>query len=119
MDLASRIGKRIRAAREKMGLTQIEVAEKLGLSGVGYGAFERGDSLIGLDYLLRLVQLLGRPITYFTEQPSLPGLTAEEEELVRMWRQITMPEIRRFLWQSMEAASAVERELGAESVTER
>ncbi len=40
-DLA-RLGERLRALREDVGLSQKEVADKLGMTEVGYGHFERG-----------------------------------------------------------------------------
>lgn len=43
--LEKRIGQRIRSARMRLGLTQEEVAARLGLSAVGYGGFERGACL--------------------------------------------------------------------------
>lgn len=41
----ARLGTRLRALREELGLSQREVAERLGLSDVGYGHFERGRRL--------------------------------------------------------------------------
>ena len=50
----AKIGKRIRRARERLGLSQRDVAEQLSLSDVGYGAFERGDRQISIEYLFAL-----------------------------------------------------------------
>jgi transcriptional regulator with XRE-family HTH domain len=36
------VGHRLRVARERQGLSQEEVAERLGMSAVGYGHYERG-----------------------------------------------------------------------------
>jgi transcriptional regulator with XRE-family HTH domain len=38
----ARLGARLRTLREDLGLSQREVADRLGLSDVGYGHFERG-----------------------------------------------------------------------------
>ena len=84
--LKRKIGTRLRQAREDKGLTQEEVADLLGLTDVGYGAYERGQRLIPVDFLIKLTGILDRSVNYFLDSPAPNGLTPEEEELVRIYR---------------------------------
>ena len=58
-------GGRLHEARVDAGLSQEALAEKLGLSQVGYSGMERGRTMIGVNVLLEVCQVLGRPVTYF------------------------------------------------------
>lgn len=78
------IGKRIRAARLKAGLTQQDVADQLKLTNVGFGAFERGDRQISVEYLVAIADILGHPVTYFLGIPE--ELTTDEKDLIRLYR---------------------------------
>jgi transcriptional regulator with XRE-family HTH domain len=75
-ELKKEIGKKLKRAREGKGLSQEELAKQIGLSKVGYGAFERGSNLIALNYLLELSRILQKPVTYF-----FPIHTLTEAEL--------------------------------------
>ncbi len=57
------IGRRMRAARERAGLSQADVAKNLGLTTEGYGHFERGNRVIGFEYFLQLPAILRVPVT--------------------------------------------------------
>ena len=59
------IGRHIREAREAMGMTQEEVAERIDLSLVHYGNIERGARSVSLDNLCKLCLVLRRPLEYF------------------------------------------------------
>lgn len=67
--LKETIGRRLKQARKECDLTQDEVAERLGLSSVGYGSFERGANLIALNHLIEVSRILGKPLTYFLPTP--------------------------------------------------
>ena len=94
--LAVTIANRLRNAREGAGLKQEDVAQALRLSPVGYDHFERGDRLIGVEYLVRLAKLYGKPVAWFLGMPSIEGLTAEEDDIVHEYRK--MPEQYRRLF---------------------
>lgn len=64
-DLYKRIGERIRAAREKKGYTQAEVARVLGYTQTAVSKFERGEREISLVDLRKIANLLGQPMSYF------------------------------------------------------
>ena len=57
--LATTIGKSARAARAALGLSQADVAERLGLSLEFVGRIERGVALPSVPTLVSLVQVLG------------------------------------------------------------
>jgi transcriptional regulator with XRE-family HTH domain len=115
--LEKRIGQRIRAARERLGLTQEEVASQLKLSGVGYGGFERGDRQVSIDHLIALTHILDKPITYFLDVPSMTGLSSDEEEVVWLYRAVQSKVIRRAIKHMLESAIEEERASGIKPIT--
>ena len=102
--LKTRIGARLRQAREDKGLTQEDVAHLLGLTDVGYGAYERGQRLIPVDFLIKITGILDRSVNYFLDSPAPNGLTPEEEDLVRLYRQANGPEQQASLMRIARAA---------------
>ena len=52
------IGRNIRAARQRAGLTQEALAEKLRISHLHFGRLERGERPISLELLARMAQAL-------------------------------------------------------------
>lgn len=80
------IGKKIRVAREAVGLSQRDVAEILQMSHVGFGDIERGKNQPSIDYLFDLAEILGRPVTWFLGIDT--DLADDEAELVHLYRQI-------------------------------
>jgi len=90
--LKQEIGERLTRARKEKDMSQDEVARMLGLSKVGYGAFERGKNLIGLNYLVMLTHIFGKPITallpeYVTteEERNSPFLDPNLRDIVESW----------------------------------
>ncbi|MDC0708162.1 helix-turn-helix transcriptional regulator [Stigmatella sp. ncwal1] len=57
-ELASQIGSAARNARTHLGLTQAEVAEKLGIAHMVYSRLERGKMLPSVQTLLRMCSVL-------------------------------------------------------------
>ncbi len=58
-DLAASIGAAARERRRALGLTQADVAERLGLSVEFYARIERGHALPSVPTLVALIRLLG------------------------------------------------------------
>lgn len=52
------IGKRIKSAREKMGLTQEQLAEQVNLSPMHISVIERGNKLPRLETLINIANVL-------------------------------------------------------------
>lgn len=49
---------RVKARRKELGLTQVQMADRLGISQPGYAAIEAGKCEPGLNQILRLAQAL-------------------------------------------------------------
>jgi len=64
-DLYTRIGERIRQAREDRGWTQAQLGEALGYSQATIGNYELGRRHIGLDDLYRIADALNKPYAFF------------------------------------------------------
>lgn len=63
-DLYVEIGERLRKQRKKMGLTQEEAAELLGISTTYYGEIERGNRKLSVPRVLTVYERMGLEPTY-------------------------------------------------------
>ena len=99
-DVGEAVGARLRRARLDAGLTQGELAEQLGMGQVGYGGMERGRTLIGLDVLLEVCRVLGRPVTYFVGGGvvEVADLSDEGREVVGLIENLGGREREAILW---------------------
>ena len=59
-----RLGKRIREERQRLNLTQAQLAEDINISDTYMGAIERGERSLTLDTLVKLVNRLGVSVDY-------------------------------------------------------
>ena len=82
--LAQKIGKTIKVARYSANLTQEEVAAPLGIGRAAYSNIENGHSLITVEHLLKLPEILHRPATYFLGIEN--NLTVDEAEWLELYR---------------------------------
>lgn len=85
-DLRRVVGRRLLDARRAVGLSQREIAGRLGVTHVAYGDFERGRSAISVEHLLTVAEVLGRPVSYFVGvvDPGLSGLDELTREIVEL-----------------------------------
>lgn len=67
-DLKSVIAKNIQALRQKKGMTQLELAERLNYSDKSVSKWERGESLPDIIVLKSLADLFGVTLDYLTEE---------------------------------------------------
>lgn len=74
------IGERIKAAREKAGLTQVQLGEKVGVSGVAIMRYEKGSREPRYDQLQRIAAALGVSIYELFD-----GSTVDEDGAVHIW----------------------------------
>jgi transcriptional regulator with XRE-family HTH domain len=95
-DLGVQVGKVAREAREKLGLTQADVAERVGLAAEVYGRVERGAMLPSTPMLVKICLTLGISADLLVglavkdhESEATQARPAPKEEL--------SPEIRRLL----------------------
>jgi len=63
------IGKRIQQAREESGLTQVELAVRLGCTQSALSNYELGKRRLHLNLLNEIAQVLNKPLDYFMESP--------------------------------------------------
>lgn len=66
------IGKHIKAARMRLGLTQAEAAERAGISATYYGKIERGIMTPNLDRLSGVSQALNLPLESMFQGAFIP-----------------------------------------------
>ncbi|MBM4452241.1 MAG: helix-turn-helix transcriptional regulator [Chloroflexi bacterium] len=69
------IGMRIQQARQELGLTQEELAARLGYTQAALSNYELGKRRLHITNLEQIAQTLGKPLSYFIESPA----TSEEE----------------------------------------
>src|SRR3990167_7179810 len=68
------ISRRLKAAREKLGLTQAELSTKLGFKDrQTLAAIEAGQRKISAEELLRAIKALGLELDFFTDSFRLAG----------------------------------------------
>lgn len=104
LTLSEEIGVRLRQLRAQAGLTQDQLAEKLGVSKRTQGNYESGASDPPASYLSMAASQLGFDVGYIVNgvHATLPNesLSEVEDLLVRQYRSITAGDqeaIRRFL----------------------
>jgi transcriptional regulator with XRE-family HTH domain len=56
------LGQRVRATRQELELSQVELGRKAGLSGKFIGEVERGDKSVSVDSLYRVATVLRVPL---------------------------------------------------------
>jgi transcriptional regulator with XRE-family HTH domain len=71
-------GTRIQQAREELGITQQELAARLGCTQAALSNYELGKRRLYLANLEKIAGALGKPLSYFTEQ-------SPEEEDAQDW----------------------------------
>jgi transcriptional regulator with XRE-family HTH domain len=78
--LSEHIGKRARAAREALALTQAEVAEELGMSAEAYGRLERGKMMPSVPTLWKLCRILQVTADALLGLDGAPALRLEDRK---------------------------------------
>jgi len=66
------IGMRIQQARQELGLTQEELAAKLGCTQAALSNYELGKRRLYLASLEQIANILGKPLSYFLESLASP-----------------------------------------------
>ena len=75
------IGNKLLTVRKRMGLTQVEVAERAGLSDRTYADIERGNVNMRIETILRICEVLHiTPDEILTENDS--GILPREREIL-------------------------------------
>lgn len=79
---------RLKSARDDMRLSQAEVAECLGLNQSAYAHIETGRNALKIEHLVKLPQILYKPVSYFLGLPS-NDLSDDEAELLHLYRSLS------------------------------
>jgi transcriptional regulator with XRE-family HTH domain len=100
------IGQIIRNARIGAGLSQMQLAEKVGLSYQQIQKYEKGASEINISRLYQIAEALGLPVNLFLEEknlvvseaPSFYGKLSEEEmDILRFYRKIKSVKLKKMI----------------------
>ncbi len=75
------VGKRMREARLLLGMSQMTLADKIGVSFQAVQKYEKGDIRTSASTLARIAAALGREPAYFFEGPSAKGKQVGDAEL--------------------------------------
>ncbi|AYG68796.1 MULTISPECIES: helix-turn-helix transcriptional regulator [unclassified Rhizobium] len=73
------VGKRIRAQRRLLGMSQSGLAEKLDLTFQQVQKYEKGTNRVGASRLQRVAESLGVPISHFFDNPTLDDQASPNE----------------------------------------
>jgi DNA-binding XRE family transcriptional regulator len=109
--LARIVGTRLKQARETLRISQVEAAERIGVTNEAYGAWERGVRLMPTNYLPELERALKHPPLWFLGMGNWQGLSDEELVLVGLFRSIRTPAIRQHATEVMAAQQRAEEAL--------
>lgn len=90
-----RIGKSIQQAREERGLTQEELAARLGCTQSALSNYELGKRRLYLAGLEQVARILGKPLSYFMEAAASPA----EDEATHLLEE---PQLREILLAAAE-----------------
>ncbi len=67
------LGRRLREAREYLGLSQEQVADHLGIPRPSVSTIEAGKRRISFQEIKRLAELYRRPLSYFSDEGPPPS----------------------------------------------
>lgn len=114
------LGARIRRHRQQAGLSQADLGEKLGVSYQQVQKYERGANRVSVETLVRLAKALGLPLSSFVDADGgagkglsvseakpeyAAGLSKEEKDLLKAWRELADDKLRSAFLQTLRAAS--------------
>lgn len=83
-DLYQVIGRNLATARERVGMTQIELGSELGVSGPAVARWESGENRIEIAQLRRAADVLGMPIAVLLGEEPLSVEAEFAHELHRL-----------------------------------
>lgn len=97
-DVDRYVGLAIRRVRRTKGLTQSELADKVGVSFQQIHKYESASNRISASMLAAVAEALGVPVWLLFEHPSRPhGCEDDDLELVALWRVLDISEQRKLL----------------------
>ncbi len=95
------IGQRIRQLRRQAGVTQAQLAQKLGISAQQLQKYEKGSNKISASRLILLAEIFDLSVIAFLEgkeETEREGMSDKSViRLVRLYTRISSPELRQLL----------------------
>lgn len=82
---------RVIEARENLGLGQVDLAEKIGMSKQRYWHYEQRKVAFSVEDIFRLSRVLGRSVQWLLDLESPP---ADEDRMLAAFRRIVPPNLR-------------------------
>jgi transcriptional regulator with XRE-family HTH domain len=76
---AKSLGKKIRQARKEMGLTQTDLAYRVGISTQSISAFESGRIRPDMKYVEKIAQFTHKPLFFFTGERVMVAINRVEK----------------------------------------
>ena len=90
----SEFAKRIKALRLQKGISQGEIAKKIGIHKINYGRYERGESQPSAETLTKLADVLNVSTDYLLEGEEQDAIVAnfEDRDLLKIFSKVeTLP----------------------------
>ncbi len=93
---AQTIGQRIKESRERRGMLQSDLAQRIGRSQRALSDYETGRFLIKLPELVAIAEILETPILYFLQGETSPAAALDEQsiEMLNQLRRLSRSEDR-------------------------
>lgn len=120
------IAQRIRQLRAARGLSQTEVAERLGVSFQQFQKYEQGRNRISAARLVAIARILGvtpHDILHWTGEPTMPSMIdpkcqTVDRKVADLWHRIQSDRYRRaimFLMETIDCEHSSHPEVGSKS----
>ncbi len=111
------IGGRIKARRLEIGMTQEQLAEKMGVTYQQIQRYENGVNKLNVEQLQIIADSLTIPTSFFFEDNQTTGIkdiksqyvSVEEERFLKYFRKIRKKEYKKSILSFMELASKTEK----------
>jgi len=108
-----KVGELIRKIRDAKGITQMELAEKVGISYQQIQKYEKGKSSISLCRLKQIAEALDVELSdflqqfeYVSESPTLyRELSEDEKKLLRSWEKVKNKKAKKLIFELLEVLS--------------
>lgn len=81
-------------ARDRAGLSQTELAARLGIEAGTLSTYETATRKVPVTLIPKLAEALSRPIGYFFGEPDPRGLSEEEQGIIGQLRSIESPTLK-------------------------
>ncbi len=78
------LGKRIQKARKEFGLSQADLAYRMGISSQSISAFESGRVIPDFKYIEKIAQFTHQPVHFFTGEKAAIALDKVNKMMVEM-----------------------------------